>query len=156
MRGARAERPQVRKALRRPEVVGNGHRVRATRQLKSRALASNSVRIPAGGTARISVRGEVKGRGTAQATAVQVEANRGTGVGLAGGRRHMGLDDLDLSRVGITNRAVLQAHVVGQDVNLAAFLGADARGEDEDLPAFIPAEQGKLGVVLQGDGVIQV
>jgi len=67
---------------------------------------------------------------------------------LAGGRWDVRLDDLDLPGVRITNGAVLQSHVMGEDVDLAAFFGANARGEDENLSALIASEQSQLCVIL--------
>lgn len=155
---AGAEGPQVGETLRRAEVVGDRRPVGAARELQRRSLPADRVGVVAPSDTRLSVRGEVERRGTAQSPPVEFEVDRVAGVcmGLAGGRGDMRLEDLDLPSVRVSDGSMLQAHVVGKDVDLPALLGADGRREDLDLPGLVASEQRQVGVVLQSDRVIQI
>lgn len=155
---AGTERPQIGEALGRAEIVGDRRAVRATRELQRRALSADRMRVIAPCASRLSVCGEVEGRCAAQATPVDIEADRSTGIrmSLTSGRRDMGLEDLNLPGVRIPDRSMLETHVVGEDMDLSALFRANGRREDQNLPGLVATEHGQLSVILESDGVVQV
>jgi hypothetical protein len=61
-----------------------------------------------------------------------------------------------LSVLAFAGGPVLQAHIMGQDVDGAALYRGDAIGKDEDLAIGVVAEEGQLGVEAQGLGIVQI
>ena len=156
LRRARGERSEIGKALGSSEVVGNAVSIRASRQLKSGALATDDMGIVAAGSPRLTIRSKVEGGGTAEATLVHVEAGSRLSVNVSSGGRLLALEHSKLSGLGLSHRLMLKTHVVGKDVNRSAVLRGDTGREDQNFTRVITAEHNQLSVELEGLGIIQI
>lgn len=68
----------------------------------------------------------------------------------------MSLDDVNLPGVRLTDRLVLQAHVMGHDMDLPTLFGGDAGREDENLPRAVLLKQREFGVESKRLGIVQI
>lgn len=156
LRRAGSEGTEIGKALRSSQVVGNAVTVRASGKLQSRALSSHHVVVGAAGSSRITISSKVKRCRSTESALVHVQAVGRLVVHVGSGRRLLSLEDCELSRISLTDRLVLQAHVVRKDVDGSTVLRGDARREDENFTRVVPSEHDQLGIKLERLRVIQV
>jgi len=158
MRRTGTERSEVGKTLGGSQVIWDATALRTARHFKRRVATQVGVRVAVGGDARLPVANIVVRRGSAQAPTMQIEPDRCGRIGIVGRwrRRHFGLEDLDLARVLLADRTMLEAHIMCENMNLAPLLGAHRCWEDHGFARLVASEESQFGIVLEGNGIVEI